>query len=80
LRNPTTKREVVVRVEDRGPFIAGRDLDLSEGAALKLGFVKKGLALLEVLEVIPPAGIQQRKPLILNAPTPESLRAFEFHR
>lgn len=30
-------REVVVTVNDRGPFVAGRDLDLSRGAARALG-------------------------------------------
>lgn len=30
-------RSVVVRINDRGPFIKGRTLDLSKGAARKLG-------------------------------------------
>jgi rare lipoprotein A len=30
--NPVTKRSIVVRINDRGPFVAGRDLDLSYGA------------------------------------------------
>ena len=33
---------VVVKVNDRGPFIEGRIIDLSAGAAKKLGFYKKG--------------------------------------
>ncbi|MHB8481415.1 MAG: septal ring lytic transglycosylase RlpA family protein [Nitrospiria bacterium] len=35
---------VVVKVNDRGPFVAGRVLDLSYGAALALGIVQKGTA------------------------------------
>lgn len=35
--NPATGRSVVVRVNDRGPFISGRDLDLSRGAADAIG-------------------------------------------
>jgi rare lipoprotein A len=30
-------RSVVVRINDRGPFIRGRGIDLSEGAARKIG-------------------------------------------
>ena len=37
VRNPANGREVVVRINDRGPFHAGRVIDLSYTAALKLG-------------------------------------------
>jgi rare lipoprotein A len=37
VRNPANGREVIVRVNDRGPFAAGRIIDLSYTAALKLG-------------------------------------------
>ena len=36
--NTANGRSVVVRVNDRGPFVAGRDLDLSRAAAQQLGF------------------------------------------
>lgn len=36
-------RSVIVKVNDRGPFYSSRDVDLSYGAAKKLGFVKKGI-------------------------------------
>lgn len=39
-----TGRSVVVRINDRGPFIEGRIIDLSKGAAEKLGIVDKGIA------------------------------------
>jgi rare lipoprotein A len=35
--NPTNGKTVIVRVNDRGPFVAGRVIDLSYTAALKLG-------------------------------------------
>jgi rare lipoprotein A len=41
--NPDTDQSVVVTVTDRGPFIRGRDLDLSYGAAKKIGHLKKGV-------------------------------------
>jgi rare lipoprotein A len=37
VRNPANGREVIVRVNDRGPFVDGRVIDLSYTAALKLG-------------------------------------------
>lgn len=41
-------RSVIVEVNDRGPFIAGRDLDLSYGAARKLGMVEQGVARVKI--------------------------------
>ncbi len=37
VRNPANGREIIVRVNDRGPFADGRVIDLSYVAALKLG-------------------------------------------
>ena len=39
VRNPANGREVVVRINDRGPFAPGRVIDLSYTAALKLGLL-----------------------------------------
>ncbi len=46
VRNPDNGSEIVVRINDRGPFVAGRVIDLSFAAAVKLGV--KGLAPVEV--------------------------------
>lgn len=46
VRNPANGREIVVRVNDRGPFVAGRVIDLSYAAARKLGI--GGVAPVEV--------------------------------
>jgi rare lipoprotein A len=40
--NQGNGRSVVVRINDRGPFIRGRVLDLSKGAANQLGFIGSG--------------------------------------
>jgi rare lipoprotein A len=40
--NKRNGKSVVVRINDRGPFIRGRILDLSKGAARELGFVNSG--------------------------------------
>jgi rare lipoprotein A len=47
VRNPANGREVVVRVNDRGPFSPGRVIDLSYAAAHRLG-VLSGVAPVEV--------------------------------
>ena len=41
-------RSVVVEVNDRGPFIRGRDLDLSYGAARELAMVDQGVAQVKI--------------------------------
>jgi rare lipoprotein A len=40
----STGRSVTVRINDRGPFIAGRIVDVSHGAAESLGMTARGLA------------------------------------
>jgi rare lipoprotein A len=37
-------KSVVVRVQDRGPYVPGRDLDLSYGAARAIDMLRSGLA------------------------------------
>jgi len=40
--NRNNGKAVVVRINDRGPFVRGRILDLSKAAAAKLGFLRSG--------------------------------------
>jgi rare lipoprotein A len=42
--NLKTKRWVVVRINDRGPFGPGRVIDVSYAAAKKLGMIRSGTA------------------------------------
>ncbi len=44
VKNLENNRELVVRINDRGPFVYGRIIDLSYSAAKKLGILKKGTA------------------------------------
>jgi rare lipoprotein A len=46
--NPDTGRSAVVTVNDRGPFVRGRDLDLSYGAARKIGLEEKGVGRVKI--------------------------------
>ncbi|MEE4288289.1 MAG: septal ring lytic transglycosylase RlpA family protein [Erythrobacter sp.] len=46
--NPANGRSVTVRVNDRGPFVRGRMIDLSRAAASELGMIARGHARVEV--------------------------------
>lgn len=49
-------KRVVVRVNDRGPFVGGRIIDLSYAAAHRIGMVEKGVAPV-LVRVVEPGGI-----------------------
>jgi len=51
--NIANGRSVVVRVNDRGPFHAGRAIDLSYAAATRLGYIGQGSAQVEIEQVVP---------------------------
>ena len=40
--NQRNGRSVVIRINDRGPFIKGRMIDLSKAAAIRLGYLDRG--------------------------------------
>ncbi len=44
VKNEKTGKEVTVRINDRGPFINGRVIDLSKKAAQRLGIIQEGEA------------------------------------
>ena len=58
-------RSVVVRVNDRGPFLRGRVIDLSYAAAHKLGYINTGSAEVEVEQILP-----GEAPMIATRPVP----------
>jgi rare lipoprotein A len=53
LINPRNGKSTVVRINDRGPFVEGREIDVSYQAAEKLGLISRGVSKLrlELLEV-----------------------------
>lgn len=72
VRNPANGREVIVRVNDRGPFSAGRVIDLSYAAAVRLG-VQNGVAPVEVERITYEdirAGLAGKGATMARAPTP----------
>lgn len=59
VRNTRTGREVIVRVNDRGPYSKNRVLDLSYAAAREVGVVGPGTASVEIY-LVPTTGAPQR--------------------
>ncbi|MBN1835560.1 MAG: septal ring lytic transglycosylase RlpA family protein [Spirochaetales bacterium] len=51
--NLETEQSTIVRINDRGPFVAGRIIDLSRAAAAAIGMAGSGVARVRV-EVVPP--------------------------
>lgn len=51
--NKQNGQSVIVRLNDRGPFLAGREIDLSYVAAHKLGLLENGSGEVEVEAIIP---------------------------
>lgn len=51
--NPRNGRSVTVRINDRGPFIDGREIDLSRAAAEQIGLVHRGVGEVE-MELLAP--------------------------
>lgn len=46
--NPSTGRSMIVTINDRGPYVPGRGLDVSYEVARMLGFAQKGLCRVEI--------------------------------
>ncbi|MFW6062029.1 MAG: septal ring lytic transglycosylase RlpA family protein [Planctomycetota bacterium] len=59
-------RSVIVRINDRGPHVEGRIIDLSRAAAEKLGMVEQGTARVS-LDVLDRAGRQESQALYNKA-------------
>jgi rare lipoprotein A len=67
-------RSVVVRVNDRGPFVADRIIDLSRAAASKLGILRSGTAKVRVQFLD-----QETRQYVMSLPNgSESLRKFDM--
>lgn len=48
VRNIANNRTVIVRVNDRGPYVGDRIIDLSKGAAQELDMIRMGTAEVEI--------------------------------
>jgi rare lipoprotein A len=62
--NPKNHRSINITVNDRGPYVAGRDLDLTLGAGALLGFEGLGPLYMEVLAL--PGADAVKRPVVEN--------------
>lgn len=59
--NLETGKKVEVEINDRGPYVKGRDLDLSKKAAKEIGIEKGGVAPVKIEAKIPPENEEKAK-------------------
>ncbi len=60
-------RSIIVRINDRGPFVENRLIDLSYGAAMQLDMIKNGTSFVEV-QVVTPKSRDRRPSNVINRP------------
>ncbi|MEX2336854.1 MAG: septal ring lytic transglycosylase RlpA family protein [Fulvivirga sp.] len=68
ITNLENNRSIVARINDRGPFIAGRIIDLSRSAAQKLRFIRQGVieVKIEIINKIDPKKVEGLPALVDN--------------
>jgi len=71
VRNLRNDKSIIVRVNDRGPFVHNRIIDLSYAAALKLDMVRDGTSLVEVTAINfdKPAGPRPTRSTVTGQPS-----------
>ena len=52
ITNPRTNKSVIVRINDRGPYIPGRQIDLSKAVAEELDVIGSGVKKLTIEEIV----------------------------
>ncbi len=80
--NLSNGRSIVVLVNDRGPFVDGRSMDLSYGAAQALGVIKQGTAAVQILALAPstmPSTASSAAPSAPSLKAPESPEATQTY-
>lgn len=79
VRNPSNGKTLVVRINNAGPYYGRRLLDLSRGAAIKLGFAHRGVARLQVRVLSAPTRREARYSRNRRyAPVPGYFGKFQF--
>jgi rare lipoprotein A len=62
VENLSNRKKVEVRVTDRGPFVAGRIIDLSRAAAREIDLIGPGTARVKLVVIAPPRRAPERTP------------------
>lgn len=73
VKNLNNGKEVIVKVNDRGPFVGDRLIDLSYAAAKKLGFHQEGVAKVHITAIDPVAWNKENEGKTLLADTDKKL-------
>lgn len=60
VENLSNGRKATVTVNDRGPFVRGRIVDVSQAAARQLGFTKRGTAPVTITAITPCADLENQ--------------------
>jgi len=63
VKNLSNGRTVVVRIQDRGPFVGGRIIDLSRAAAREIEMIGPGIAKVQLTVIQPPKDVQRQAEL-----------------
>jgi len=79
VQNLDNGRETVVRINDRGPFVKGRIIDLSHETAQALGMVRSGLARVRLVALGEAVSQQQGKESVQQFLPHEDLRKGDFY-
>lgn len=66
--NLSNGRSVGVRINDRGPFVRGRIIDLSQAAARDIGMLGPGTARVQLRVIAPPSGTRLASPPKASTP------------
>ncbi len=62
--NMENGKQVIVRVNDRGPFVSNRIIDLSYAAARKIGMIGRGTAMVDVRSISPDTPIPSSQSIV----------------
>ncbi len=65
--NVKNDRSVIVRINDRGPFVGDRIIDLSYAAAVKLDMINDGVTEVEVRTIMPHDSTEENRPDVVSA-------------
>lgn len=72
VKNLTNGKEIIVKINDRGPFVNDRLIDLSYAAAKKLGVYDTGTARVQITAIDPHKFYKNNAPVQVSKPTPSS--------
>jgi len=74
--NLENRKSVIVKVNDRGPFYRSRDIDLSYGAAKRIGLTKKGVGRVKIEVIRSPKRVKQSKRRVKRRETKRAIKKY----